>query len=136
MKKILLLWIFILTVLSSNGDYEVKLYEKVLPMFFNKISINAFVDKKTKEIMSHSKKIILVDNCKNADVLIGSNFENLIKDCQYKPIFGTTYRSFKKNHNYFGAFYWRKGRPQLRFRLDIIKKYKLNLSESLRKYTK
>lgn len=136
MKKIVIVWIFLITILSSNWDYEVKLYEKVLPMVFKHMSINAFVDKKTEEILSNSKKITLVDNCKNADILIGSNFENLIKDCQDKPIFGTTYRSFKKNLNYFGAFYWRKGRPQIRFRIDIIEKHKLNLPQSLRKYAK
>ncbi|MGB5792286.1 hypothetical protein [Poseidonibacter sp.] len=136
MKKIVIVWIFLITILSSNWDYEVKLYEKVLPMVFKHMSINAFVDKKTEEILSNSKKITLVHNCKNADVLIGNSFENLIKDCKDKPIFGTTYRSFKKNLNYFGAFYWRKGRPQIRFRIDIIEKHKLNLPQSLRKYAK
>ena len=51
MKKIVIVWIFLITILSSNWDYEVKLYEKVLPMVFKHMSINAFVDKKTEEIL-------------------------------------------------------------------------------------
>jgi hypothetical protein len=136
MKNIFVILIFLFNIAMANTNYELKLYEQILPIIFKTKTLNVYADDKTKEILIHSKKIKLVKNCIDATLLIGNNFPNIPSSCLNKPIFGTTYRSFKKNSNYFGAFYWRKGRPQIRFKLDVIKKQKLNLSDNLRKYAK
>lgn len=136
MKNLLVISLLLSNIAIANTNYELKLYEKILPIIFKTKILKVFADKKTKEILIHSEKIDLVNNCLDATLLIGSSFPNISLGCLKKPIFGTTYRSFKKNNNYFGAFYWRKGRPQIRFKLDVIKKQKLNLSDNLRKYAK
>ncbi len=135
MKKLSLLLICICATSYASSNYELRLYEQILPSIFKIDTLKVYADKKAKEILINSEKIVLVKTCVEANVLIGSNF-NLPLNCLDKPIFGTTYRSFKNNDNYFGAFYWRKGRPQIRFKLDVMKKQKLNLSQSLRKYAK
>jgi hypothetical protein len=68
-------------------------------------------------------------------VIVGKGFKRDIDICN-KPIFATSYRSFKNLENSFGAFYWRKGRPQIKFKVNIINKYDLRLPNSLERYAK
>jgi len=135
MKKLTIIFILIIN-LNANNNYELKLYEQLLPKIFSTNIITVFADKKTKELLSKSDKFILVDNCDDAIVIIGKNLNKDITLCQYKPHFNTSYKSFNNSKNSFGAFYWRKGRPQIRFKLDAIKKYNLDLPSNLKKYAR
>ena len=86
-------------------------------------------------LLKKSDKFILANRCDEATtLLVGAKFDNLPMQCQDKPIFATSYRYYKKNLQVFGAFYWRKGRPQLRFKSDRLSKFNLDLPKELRKY--
>ncbi len=135
MKKIFLIWIFLHQILLANSSYELKLYEKVLPSIFTKLPIKVFVDKSTKKLLKDSDKFEIVSVCNDDVVLvIGKNFHNLSANCKEKPLFATSYRWYKNYKNSLGAFYWRKGRPQLRFKKDTFKRYNINLPEDLMRY--
>jgi hypothetical protein len=137
MKKILIIFILLFTVLNAVNNYELKLYEKILPSIFMQTPIRIFADKEIKEILKSSDKFKLVNNCdKTVVLLIGHNFSNIPNICKDKPQFATNYNDFKKIKNSFGAFYWRKGRPQIRFKTKVINRYSLTLPNSLRKYAK
>lgn len=138
MKKILIIFILVYTTLLNGSDkYELKLYEKVLPSIFTTTPIKVYVDKNTKELLKNSNKFEIMDSCDDATVLlIGKSFVNIDSQCQGKPMFSTSYRGFKNGTNSFGAFYWRKGRPQIRFKRDVLDKYNLFLPNSLQKYAK
>jgi len=66
--------------------------------------------------------------------LVGRSFPELPAECQDKPLFSTSYRIYKNLEKSFGAFYWRKGRPQLRFKKEGLERYHLILPEILQRY--
>ena len=132
--------IFVLCFLSSWAfstikNYELTLYEKVLPTLFNSKHLKVYSDVEAKIVLQKSFFIQVIDDCSKAHLLIGKSFKNLPLVCLSKPIFATSYRSFKKNKNAFGAFYWRKGRPQIRFKNYKIEEFNLFLPPSFQKYT-
>jgi hypothetical protein len=134
-KKIIVL--FLLTnLLFAKDTYEMKLYEKVIPSLFKKDKVKVYVDKKVKTLLSRSEKFIFVDDCSDASLMIGKKFDNLSNRCKDKPLFATNYRVYKTSLNCFGAFYWRKGRPQLIFKKDMISKFGIELPNSFKKYAK
>ena len=137
MKKILIVLLIYYNCLNASDNYELKLYEKVLPSIFTKLPIKVFVDKKHRKMLQNSSKFKVVDNCNESVVLlVGKDFTKLPSECKNKPLFSTSYRSFKNDKNSFGAFYWRKGRPQIKFKNDVLDRYNLNLPASLKKYAK
>ena len=133
MRKVVFI-LFLNLVLSADGAYELKLYEKIIPLIFQSDHIRVYTDKTSKEILMNSKIFEIVQECIDGDLLIGKDFQELTEHCNTKPIFSTSYQSFKNTQNSFGAFYWRKGRPQIKFNLNRIDMMQLNLPKSLQKY--
>ncbi len=136
MKKLILIIVIFVNSINANDNYELQLYEKVLPTIFRSSSIKVFTNDNVKNILKDSKKFIIVPKCQQADLLMISNKSDLLVNCKNKPIFAMSYRCFNLSNNSFGAFYWRKGRPQIKFRLKIIKKFNLYLPQSLKRYAK
>jgi len=129
--KAIFIFIFISEVLLANS-YEIKLYEMLFTKLFEKQKINLFVDKNQKEF-KNSKVLKIVNTCKKADLVLLYDINNL--KCKNKPIFVTSYIDFISS-NAIGAFYWRKGRPQLILNKTMILSYHLHLDKSLLKYVK
>ncbi len=134
--KLLLILLFCLTSLFSIENYELNLYEKILPAIFDKKKLDVYVDTETQELMKYSKVFNIVSTCREATILIGSKFTFLSQECLSKPLFSTSYRSFKTKVNSFGAFYWRKSRPQIKFKSKVLLKYNLILPSSLKRFSK
>ena len=136
MKK-LFLFLVIHTVMFANMNYELKLYEKVLVSIFKKQKLNVYVSNNIRVLLKNSDKFNIVNICdKSVDLLIGDKFIGLAYECKNKPLFSTSHKSFKNDKNSFGAFYWRKGRPQIIFNQDVLDNYKLVLPDSLKRYVK
>ena len=136
MKKILFLLVIFINVAIARENYELKLYEKILPAIFKKDNLLVFTDENSKEVLNGSTIFKIIKNCKDAEVLVGRDFSELNSTCLRKPIFATNYRTFNEYNSSFGAFYWRKGRPQIRFKLDALNFYHLYLPETMKKYAK
>jgi len=135
MKKIFLIFLFIVSFLNAKSNYELKLYETIIPAIFSDYPINVYIDDDMYLLLKDSTVFNIVQNCDSSvTLLIGKNFGTLSLECRNKPVFSTNYRSFKKNQNSFGAFYWRKGRPQIKFNTDVLRKYDLVLPDSLKRY--
>jgi len=122
--------------LFAQDNYELKLYEKILPVIFKVQNLNIYVDEDSKSIIKNTKFFYIVSDCTNASLLIGKKFNSLKNECLSKPRFATSYKSFMKQPNVIGAFYWRKSRPQIRFKSENILKYHLFLPDSLRRFAK
>jgi len=134
MKLIISLFL-LLTFVHSDDEYELQLYEKVIPSLFTHTTpLKVYPDTKSHDIIRHSKVFDIVLTCKDADFLMGKNFTTISEHCQNKPIFTTSYSSFKNQKNSFATFYWRKGRPQIKFKRSVIKKFNLTLPLELEKY--
>jgi hypothetical protein len=132
LRKVLLVILIISTVFA--GEYELKLYEKVLPLVLKNRHIKVYLDKHSKNILDGSNTFIVLSDCTKADILIGKDFSNIESSCKNKPIFATSYRAFKRLNTAFGAFYWRKGRPQIKFNSKRLKELNLVLPTSLKRY--
>ena len=133
-KKIILTLLLLFSVLNANDNLTLKLYEKVLTSIFHSQSIKVFVDSDTREILQQSNRFEIVDTCDKSVVVLVGKFSKLSEICKDKPLFSTDYRSFKHTPNSFGAYYWRKGRPQLTFKRRTLEKYHLSLPLALEKY--
>ena len=135
MKKILIIIFILNSIVHANTQYELILYERIVPSVFGKNS-KIFVEKNSMELFLNSDKLILVNDCKVADVLIGKNFTDLPKECEGKPVFSTSYRSFVGEHNSIGAFYWKRYKPTIIFRNSTLNRFSLALPKSLQRYSK
>ncbi|MBN1840050.1 MAG: hypothetical protein JW802_08420 [Campylobacterales bacterium] len=81
-----------------------------------------------------SSFVSLVETCEEANVVYGSAFETLPASCAQLPRFSTDYDDFKTTRNSIGAFYWRKGRPQLRFYQEACERFGITLPVELQHY--
>jgi len=123
------------STLSAKGDYEQKLYESILPKIFHKNNVQIFINNnEAKKILQTSNILTIVQKCTDADILIGNSFKKEESSCQKKPSFALDYRAYKRSKNAIGAFYWRKGRPQITFNKDAFEYHKLTIPKSLQKY--
>lgn len=137
MKRIFLLFILSVISIYADGNYELKLYEKLLPAIFTQHPINIYTDEKSKELLQESDKFNILKKChEDVVLLISQNNDSIPNTYKNKPIFATSYKLYKNNPNSFGAFYWRKGRPQIIFKKTAIEQFQLTMPNSLQKYIK
>ena len=132
-KKLLLVFVVVLNIYASDDKYTLRLYEKVLPLVLSSNDISVYTDKNVKKLFSNNHIFKIVTECEQADIIVGSKFEN-VECLKKKPLFATSYSSYKNNLNSFGAFYWRKGRPQFRLNKDVIQRYDFILPDSLERF--
>lgn len=134
MKKIILILLLLFAFLNAKDNLTLELYKKVLTSIFHSQTIKVYTDSETREILQQSSKFEIVDSCdKSVAVLVGK-FSKLSTICKDKPLFSTDYRGFKNTPNSFGAYYWRKGRPQLKFKRKVLDKFHLSLPTTLERY--
>ncbi|GAB6073368.1 hypothetical protein [Nautilia lithotrophica] len=124
----IVLGIIISVVFISAQNIEIKLFSKLFTSLFNKKVIYIYTENpKYKKLNSIFLKN--VNNCKKADIILG-----ISKKCMNKPHFLLDYYNYIQDKNAIGAFYWRKGRPQLRLRKKIIQKYDLNILPEFKEF--
>ena len=134
MKKIIFTLLFLSSLIYAKENPLATLYEEILTSIFHSQHIRVFADKEVKNLLKNSTSLEVVDRCdKSVTLLIGS-FSNIVDACKDKPIFSTSYRKFKKNPNAFGVYYWRKGRPQLKFKRIALQRHSLSLPDNLQRY--
>ena len=137
MKRILITILLLYSNLLFGDDtYELKLYEKILPAIFKDTQIVIYGDDDANKILAQSNIFVLTSKCETATLLFGKDFDSLEKACTKIPLFTTNYHSFKNMPNSIGAFYWRKGRPQIIFNLDTLLLFNIELPNNLKKYAK
>jgi len=135
MKKIVFAFFILFSLLRAEDSYKSKLFTTILSSIFQIQPINIYVDDDVHELLKDNKHFQILNICDDSiTLLIGKKFDNLSEICKQKPMFSTSYRSFKHNQNSFGAFYWRKGRPQIKFKKSVLEKYNLTLPNGLKRY--
>jgi len=102
-------------------------------------------DKEYRDIFIYSKRIFLSTKPEGVDIVLITDDatlnwvleKNSIKNSMgKKPIlFVTDYRFLKKSEDIVGAFYWRKGRAQLLFVENRLKRYSIILPKEYQKFT-
>lgn len=136
MKIVKIVSILLLSFVFLNADeYTLKLYEKLLSSIFKDYPIRVYADKESSKELKKSDLFVVQDKCdSNTDVIVGSQFSQLSKSCKNKPVFATSYKEYGHNDNAFGAFYWRKGRPQVHFKQKTLTKFGLQLPQKLKRF--
>ena len=129
------LFLLLMLFISANADiYTQRLYETILGSIFKERPIVVFATGDAKATLQKSKIFSIVTDCKESDVAILGNDFNLEQKCKNVPIFTTTHRSYMYIADAFGAFYWRKGRPQIHFRKRGLKMFHLSLTHDLQRF--
>jgi hypothetical protein len=90
-------------------------------------------DLRNREIISHSIKMKNISSCVNADMIITHTKD--IPKCDKKVlVFVTNYLAFKSLPEAIGAFFYQKGRPNIIFREENLKKHDIVLPSEFNKY--
>lgn len=132
--RFILIILILYSITSANDNYKLKLYETVLTALFKSKHIYVYSDEKGRKIIQGSNKLIFTNHCGDADLLLGKNLQEAKEKCPDKPVFATSYRTFKNSKNSFGAYYWTKGRPQIILNAYVIKRYSLSVPENMKRY--
>ncbi len=78
-------------------------------------------------------KFNIVNNCKEADVVILPSTKRLQRECRKKILLGTNTNTLK-SRRVIGAFFWQKGRPNIIFYKKRLQKKHIKLDKSFNKY--
>ena len=134
MIKILII-LFLITTFSfaDDCDKRASIFNMLVKSISSKTYPNIYMHKNIKSLEKNSKDLNLIKVCKDADVVLLSTIKNIPKDCDGKILFGTKY-SHLKNKNVVGAFFWQKGRPNILFYKNRLKKYNIKLPAKFDKY--
>lgn len=126
MKKFIFL---ILIITLSFGDIKGlgKLFNYIFPLLSDKKVIKIYTLPIYYKYFS-SNHFIIVKDCNKSDIILGN-----IK-CDNKPVFSLNYNFYRNYKNVFGVFYYRKGRPQLKFKKDDLIKFFHKIPNELKGY--
>ncbi|NCD11352.1 MAG: hypothetical protein EOL93_02265 [Epsilonproteobacteria bacterium] len=122
------------TTLSFAQTPEQELIARVFHLLSMEDKPLSVYEHKPLVSLKGSSFVGLVETCQEANVVYGSAFETLPFACQHLPRFSTEYDDFKTTRNSVGAFYWRKGRPQLRFYQEACERFGITLPVELQRY--
>ena len=114
--------------------YTQKLYVQILGSVFQERPIVIFTDKDAQENFQNTPIFQITNKCDKADVVVGSDYSTLDEKCEDIPVFATSYKAYIDNPHSFGAFYWKKGRPQIHFNQKNIERFQLFLPKKFMKY--
>jgi sugar-specific transcriptional regulator TrmB len=134
MRIIFVLAILIIDLFANSSEIETKIYEKIISNFDKNSEIKVYSNDKNilNEIKKYSKKLV-VSNKKDSKVyILSTNIGNIPDD---KLVIVTNYELLKEIKNSLAAFYWKKGRPNILFIKDRIKKRNLFLNKEYDKYS-
>ena len=140
MKKLFLFFSFgILVFYTSFAEDKAKILEieivsKIISSITHGINQKVCLYNFNKEDEIAYKKFssFKITNCKKANILLIKDVEEKLKF--EKPALALDYLSFKNCENCIGAFYWRKGRPQIILIRERLKKFNIKVKGELRRY--
>lgn len=129
MKKIIVSFFIIVTALYSASSES-----KIIKLIFDSLyggDVSIYTKDSKKVDIINEAGFKLVDSCSQADIVYSSK---KLKGCNNKPLFTDNFKVFSKNKNAIGAFYWKKGRPNILFLKPRLDKFNLTLPLKLKKY--
>lgn len=118
---------------SVPEELEVKILQKLFLDILKKKEVRVFLvgDKREryrKNIERFAKKLKVVDSCKDADITLIAGFvDKFPRDCLEGLLFSTKRENLFKFRNCLGAFYWKKGRPNLVLIRERLEKHRIEL---------
>ncbi len=134
--------IFLFILAYFTGAFSGEEIKKVESIIISQISstltgkqyrIKVFATDNMKYIFKYSKILIPNYECDKADIVVaGDQLKN--KSCEKKVMIVTKYYLIRKYENAVAAFYWYKGRPNVVFIKERLKKFGIKLPAKYKKY--
>ena len=130
----LLLTLFLVTGIYASDDKKASgIFNLIVKEITKKENSSVYIYTNIYSIEQYPGNINIVDDCKEADLVILSTTRNIPKECEEKILFGSRY-SHMNNPNVIGSFFWQKGRPNILFYQKRLKKHNINLDASFNRY--
>ena len=126
MKILLIILGIVINLFANSEKVETQIYENIISNLSNNKKIKVWTNNSKISYIfgKYSKKLIVVDK-KDANIYILSYKEDIPNN---KIVLTTNYKLLKKLKNSVGAFYWKKGRPNIIFIDDRLKRKHILLS--------
>ena len=145
MKKLTLLFALIYVELyAMDKASTLKMYHGIFSALTAKKSTVVYTsDREYREVFKSSNYIKLSGKPEASDIILVTNISSLdsvlnshsMNRKDKKPIiFVTNYSFLKYSDEIVGAFYWRKGRTQLLFIEERLKKYEITLPKAYQNF--
>lgn len=137
MRAIILVLLLALPSFATEAslDLEVKIIEKILKeLSINKEKIIWSDNKKICQALNIRKLVYTTPKCEDATIVILQDEENLPKECSKSIIFVLNYELLSKVPESFGAFFWKKGRPNIVILKSRLKTLSIQTTSSLEPY--
>jgi hypothetical protein len=133
MRIILITFALILNLFANSSEIEVKIYENILSNFNTNSKIKVYSDNKniSNIIKMYSNKLEISNKIDAKFYILSSKIDSLSSD---KIVIVTSYNLLKDMKNSIGAFYWKKGRPNILFIQERLENKNLILNSSYNKY--
>ena len=126
MKKIIIIFLAVFAFGEIEGLKP--LLENIFPLITHKHKVKIFTVPKYYNLFN-SRKFIIVRECEKSDIVFGDFI------CDDRPTFTLNYYFYKTHKNAIGAFYYRKGRPQLKFKKEGLIRFFKSVPSSLKDFT-
>lgn len=125
-------WLLIFLLFSSIHATEKESATKIIKAIISVISPKqqkVWVDKKNKNISQfiYLKSLNIKENCEDSNVLLLKSDVQLQKACKNLPALVLDYNLLNRYDNAVAAFFWKKGRPNIVFIKDRMKKFEIKL---------
>ena len=136
MKKIIFL-LFTLSLFADNlsDKLRVDIVKDIVLGIKNSAPMTVCSDDdKIMKGFHSSKHFRVTDDCKDANLIILNDKSDLPKNYKHKHIFVLNYNLLNEIPESFGAFFWKKGRPNIVFIKPRLEKDALKLSANLKPY--
>jgi hypothetical protein len=117
MKAVILTLLLTFSLFASDNKDATR--AQIIEKIISNISINEVITvwSDNKELIAEFRKssnIITTDDCDKANLVVVEDAKSIEdKDCKNKPIFVLNYNLLKDLPESFGAFFWKKGRPNI-----------------------
>jgi hypothetical protein len=100
---------------TKETELEAEIVVKIAKDIMKDEKITLYIPNSTSlEKTIYSKKITLVDSCKEANfIFIKSDYELQCPASSKHFILTNNYRKLRNNNNFIGAFFWSKSRPNI-----------------------
>jgi len=135
MHKIIFFLILFTTFLNASNDVSTKIVATLLKQLAgNEYTVWADTYTSKNNITINRKHLNTTEHCEDASILLLYLDTSVDSKCKDKIIFVLDYTLLRKHTNAVGAFYWKKGRPNIVFIRPRLEQYKIKLSKSYDKY--
>ncbi len=120
---------------SSSNEIKYAILNKIVSGIVQNDTLRIWSDNEAiNDALRSTELYQVVPTCDAADIIILENEEFLFKSCKKGNIFVLSYELLNKLPQSFGAFFWKKGRPNVVFIESRIEAQGLILSDRLTPY--